>query len=204
MKKKFFTNKWFEASGAKRNWDALFPRMRPTRMLEIGSFEGRSAVYAIEAGPLEEVWCVDTWEGGLEHDDIDMASVEKRFDLNIYNALSAAEPNVKVYKRKGRSSDELIKLLADGKKNYFDFVYIDGSHQAPDVLTDAILAFQLCRINGVIGFDDYAWVEKTNAQRNALCCPKMAIDAFSNIYFDKVEMIMGIPLYQIYFQKKAS
>jgi predicted O-methyltransferase YrrM len=84
--------------------------------------------------------------------------------------------------------------------NYFDFIYIDGSHQAPDVLVDAILSFKLLRVGGLIVFDDYLWSEKGVADRDPLQCPKPAIDSFLNIFFRKVNIISA-PLYQIYAQK---
>ena len=38
-----------------------------------------------------------------------------------------------------------------------DFIYVDGSHQAHDVLCDAILSFKLLRVGGIVCFDDYLW-----------------------------------------------
>ena len=63
------------------------------RILEIGSFEGRSAVWLIDQIAAErplEIHCVDTWEGSNEHQKIDMRAVEERFDHNINLAASAA------------------------------------------------------------------------------------------------------------------
>lgn len=37
----------------------------------------------------------------------------------------------------------------------FDFVYIDGSHSAPDALRDITIAFELMRPGGIIVIDDY-------------------------------------------------
>ena len=42
-----FTNSWFE-SVARGSWDIVFDTLRPQRVLEVGSWEGASAVYAIE------------------------------------------------------------------------------------------------------------------------------------------------------------
>ena len=75
-----------------------------------------------------------------------------------------------------------------------------GSHQAPDVLSDAVLSFSLLREGGVIAFDDYLWAEDMSYGRDPLRCPKPAIDAFINIYFRKVEVISA-PLYQMYIRK---
>ena len=48
----------------------------------------------------------------------------------------------------------IYALLAEGRQGSFDFIYVDASHRAPDVLLDAVLAFQLLRIGGLIIFDD--------------------------------------------------
>ncbi len=100
----------------------------------------------------------------------------------------------------GLNSTQLPKLLAEGKQGYFDFVYIDGSHQAPDVLLDAILGFEPLRTQGIIVFDDYLWQEPLPGGTDPIRCPKIAIDAFTNIYCRKLRII-GAPLYQLYMQK---
>jgi predicted O-methyltransferase YrrM len=158
-----FTNGWFDAH-ARGVWDQLIPSVNPTRILEVGSYEGASTVYLISLlGPNHglEVHCVDTWEGGIEHAGVDMSAVEHRFHHNVGMASAAVANPVDVIKHKGFSDAGLARLLAEGKAGYFDFVYIDGSHQAPDVLCDAVLAFRLLRVGGVMAFDDYLWADRT-------------------------------------------
>mmetsp|Transcript_28592 Transcript_28592/g.83687 ORF Transcript_28592/g.83687 Transcript_28592/m.83687 type:complete len:131 (-) Transcript_28592:330-722(-) len=58
---------------------------------------------------------------------------------------------------KGRDSlTVLTSLLVAGAEESFDFVYVDGGHSPADVLSDAVLAFPLLRVGGVLVFDDYA------------------------------------------------
>jgi len=45
------------------------------------------------------------------------------------------------------------KLLRKNKS--FDFIYIDGSHNGEDILSDAIESFKLLKVNGLIFFDDF-------------------------------------------------
>jgi predicted O-methyltransferase YrrM len=201
-----FTNNWFRA-GAVVFWDKLLPKIQPRKVLEIGSYEGASATYLIERNDWceeLELWCVDTWEGGIEHKakDTAMNTVEKNFDHNIKVARKTASNQTKVHKAKGFSDKQLALLLADGHEGTFDFIYVDGSHQAPDVLVDAVLAFKLCKVGGHIAFDDYLWAENLHYGRDPLRSPKMAIDAFTNIFFRKVTVLKG-PLYQLYVQKVA-
>ena len=197
-----FTNDWF-SSIPKPIWEQLIPQFKPKRILEIGSYEGASSTYLIEKlcndQPIE-LHCVDTWSGGIEHTGTNMGEVEARFDANIAHAQSLFPNRVIFHKYKGFSDAVLIKLLAEGKGGHFDFIYVDGSHQAPDVLADAILAFKLLRVGGVIAFDDYLWSEQLPGGMDPIRCPKPAIDAFTNIYCRKVQLLQA-PLYQLYLQK---
>lgn len=212
-----FSNNWF-ASVAKNAWDVLIPAIKPKKILEIGSYEGASASYLIENCSKFseiEIHCIDTWEGGEEHKNgsVNMGSVEIRFLHNTQLALANQKDRqdkfeVNLITHKGYSSTCLSKLINTTNGNYFDFIYIDGSHQAPDVLSDAILSFHLLKVGGVIVFDDYLW----GIGGDPLHCPKPAIDAFLNIYFQKMNIMSTsingniatyLPLYQL-FTKKIS
>lgn len=202
-----FTNTWFE-DAAKTTWDTLIPQINPERILEIGSYEGASTCYLIEklaASKNIELHCIDTWEGGIEHQSegnapTDMPSVENRFIHNTTTAIDKVDNIVKLVVHKDFSDTAMSKLIAEGKRGYFDFIYIDGSHQAPDVLCDAILGFRLLKQNGVIAFDDYLWQEQLPYGTDPIRCPKPAIDAFTNIYCRKLR-VLSAPLYQLYIQK---
>jgi len=202
-----FTNNWFE-SVAREVWDTLIPQIKPTKILEIGSYEGASTCYLIDKTASEtkiELHCIDTWEGGEEHKkggdaEINMSEVEYRFHRNTKLAIDGAENSVQLTVHKEFSDIALSKLISEGKQGYFDFIYIDGSHQAPDVLCDAILSFKLLKINGVIAFDDYLWHADLPNGNDILQCPKPAIDAFTNIFWKKIKIIRA-PLYQLYIHK---
>ena len=206
-----FTNSWFESS-ARPTWDQLIPQLKPKRILEIGSYEGASTCYLIDKLASQEgqieIHSIDTWEGGLEHQQggiaqADMSEVEKRFCSNTELAMAAKAPaDVKLVRHKDFSYKALARLLDNGKEGFFDFVYIDGSHQAVDVITDAIMSYYLVRKDGILAFDDYNWSEFAGEKRDPLRCPKLAIDSFSNIFFRKV-VALKVPLYQVYFRKIA-
>jgi len=208
-----FTNNWFESS-TKGVWDDFLPFIAPQKVLEVGSYEGASTCYLIEnldKTAKLEIHCIDTWDGSAEfftdeYADVDMTSVEQRFDENTRLALQKTKAkqvtDVNLIKHKGRSDHHLPRLLADGNKSTFDLIYIDGSHQAPDVISDAIMGFQLLQVGGVMVFDDYLWAEDLPQGRDLLRCPKPAIDAFTNLYFRKVEVIKA-PLYQLFVRKTS-
>jgi predicted O-methyltransferase YrrM len=200
----YFSNNWFD-SMAKSVWDQLIPSINPSRILEIGSYEGASACYLIDllaSSKSIELHCVDTWEGGIEHKEggMDMRAVEATFNRNIQLAINNAKHPVNLVLHKGTSDEMLARLVSENKKSFFDFIYIDGSHQASDVLCDAVLAFKLLKIGGVIAFDDYIWAENLSYGKDPLRCPKPAIDAFVNINIRKLDIIEA-PLYQLYVKK---
>jgi hypothetical protein len=222
-----FTKDWF--NWAPEVWNQLTP-MLPERkaFLEIGSFEGRSTVWIIEnmMNPGDWIDCVDTWKGGEEHSEEDMDSVEERFNYNINLALGGAvveEPYgeykfpypvhtryaspapterecKRVYKYKHPSTEHLGSKLASciDSKNLYDFIYIDGSHIAKDVMTDACMAWPLLNPKGLMVFDDYLW---TPNARDILHRPKAAIDAFTNLFAEEVDIVhVG---YQLIVRKKG-
>jgi predicted O-methyltransferase YrrM len=199
-----FTTDWFSRfSGV---WTQLIARHKPERMLEIGSYEGRAACFLIESCAAErpiELHCVDTWAGGVEHDVGAMPAVEARFERNIDRARAKVPHPVDFHKHKSLSAPALIQLLADGGGERFDLVYVDGSHQACDVLADAVLAFMLLRVGGLLIFDDYLWSMEPQGRQNFFNMPKPAIDAFVNLHQRKLAVI-GAPLYQLYARKTAS
>ena len=204
-----FTNEWFERD-AKPVWDELLPKLNPSRILEIGSYEGASTCYLIQKIGAEQdmvIHCVDTWEGGVEHQEGGvvasvMSEVEQRFLQNTQAAQQSVPNKVSLVIHKNSSLEALSKLLADGKSGYFDFIYVDGSHQAPDVMADAVLGFALLRKGGILAFDDYLWQEKLPGGADLIRSPKIAIDAFTNIYCRKIRILRS-PNYQLYVRKTS-
>ena len=204
-----YTHDWF--SGTIPVWNAIFDQHKPRNLLEIGSFEGRSACYIIEkcAAIIEggaTLTCVDTWQGSVEHQSGGpvasvMSEVERRFDHNTRIALYKASNRVTLRKVKQSSHDAMATMIAAGQLQSFDLIYIDGSHEAPDVLADAVLAFQLLRPGGVMIFDDYLWSMHRPGTQDVLLMPKPAIDAFMNIYQRKMQVFAGLPVGQLYTYK---
>ncbi len=199
-----FTTDWF--SWSPPIWSQIVRQMSSRgRFLEIGSFEGRSAVWLIENAVADggELVCVDTWEGGEEHkpQGHDMGAVERRFHQNIRLAQDrVGSKKIGVRTIRDTSQNALSQLLAEKPDDQakFDFVYIDGSHQAPDVITDAVMSWGLLKVGGIMIFDDYGWggdIPETHK-------PTIAIDAFLNIYQDRINLVHKF--YQVIVQKTAA
>ena len=138
--------------------------------------------------------CIDTWEGGEEHSEEDMQEVYERFHRNV-EKLSNLKP-FSWATRIARSSEALADAIGGGGPPYH-FIYIDGSHQAKDVLTDACMAWQVLAPGGIMVFDDYLW----GNPRDVLHRPKIAIDAFTNIFAEELQVIHSG--YQLIVKRKA-
>ncbi len=183
-----FTNEWFSTTADLEVWNRIIGHVKPTSFLEVGCYEGQATTYLIEAcaqyGPLS-VTCVDTWQGAVDLPPERMAGVEARFDSNVELARKYGDAIVE--KIKMPSSEALPKLIAEGR--LYDFIYIDGSHTAPDVLTDAVDAFRLLREGGAMIFDDYAWAMEDHGKEDLLNMPKPAIDAFFNLFYRRVKLV---------------
>jgi predicted O-methyltransferase YrrM len=194
-----FTKDWFQ--WAPEVWNQLTPMLSCTvgyrNFLEIGSFEGRSSVWIAENMMQDGdiLRCIDTWEGGEEHGEENMSEVEERFRSNLMVA-NENFPRRRIIQSKGTSVRELSRWLQQENAS-FDFIYIDGSHTAPDVLTDACMSWPLLTKGGMMVFDDYMW----GNPRDALHRPKIAIDAFTNIFGETAEIVhVG---YQLVVRKKG-
>jgi len=195
-----FTSDWF--SGNEKTWKELVDEIKPARYLEIGSYEGRSASFMSRSCNHHEdfhLYCIDTWEGGVEHNKDYMSNIEENFNYNMSLAAAEAANRIHLTKMKEYSNKALLRLHSQNIEK-LDFIYIDGSHQAPDVLRDAVLAFDLLRVGGIMIFDDYLWFMESRGHQDLVNSPKIAVDSFINCYIRKLHVIRG-PLYQMYIQK---
>lgn len=188
-----FTQDWFMTGP--QVWPQIKAMMRRRAdFLEIGSYEGRSSVWTVEnmvpdSGSLT---CIDTWQGSEEHSQEDMAAVEARFDHNI-ELIGKQFPLREIWKIKEPSIKALGEMVSVGRQ--FDFIYIDGSHQAKDVMTDSCMAWPLLRSGGFLVWDDYLW----GSARDILHKPKMAIDGFMLMFGEELRPIFTG--YQMIVQK---
>jgi len=115
--------------------------------LEIGSFEGMSALFVLNFWENSKVTCVDTWEMSDDKSQVlnyDFKTIEEKFDLNL--------KEFSFEKIKSLSINALNGLKA--KNLFFDYIYIDGSHNGIDILNDAKISFEILNTNGIIIFDD--------------------------------------------------
>lgn len=195
---KQFTNNWFNiAAPTWEPYTTLFKDISNKRFLEIGSYEGRSTLYIAEnfcTGAGSYIDAVDTWEGGADQINEPLEGLYSRF---TYNLKKEIDSNI-VRIHKGLSSDILMNLVQkvrSGDWEKYDFIYIDASHIAKDVLMDTILCWELLKNNGIMIFDDYTWGQSYPDYFR----PKPAIDAFLICYSTMYELLHKE--YQVHIRK---
>jgi SAM-dependent methyltransferase len=180
-----FTSDW--VTGNQVIWAEHLKHLKdkPAQGLEIGSFEGRSLLWFLEntlTHPGSSITAIDIF----------LPEYEQIFDDNI--ARSGLQNKVK--KLKGYSNVALRGLPA----NTYDFVYIDGSHIAKDVLMDAVLVWDILKPGGMIIFDDYQNTGPRGANYGPARLPGIAIDAFLHVYEPYVDVLYKD--YQVIIRKK--
>jgi predicted O-methyltransferase YrrM len=196
-----FAGKTLTTDWTSRNYqswiDILAPlRDQPLSILEIGSWEGRSALFFLNYLPRSKILCIDTFKGSSEHRAwslnrriFQLWHIERRFDAN----LAPFEGRVEKCKE-----TSLVALGSLGlAQRRFDLVYIDGSHFALDVYRDGVLAWPLVAPGGIVILDDYIYPVGPERDR-----PDFGIDAFLATVKDRhIELARG---HQIIIQRSAN
>jgi len=183
LSKKIISNDYF-SSHAFYFYNLLIKLPKNFKYLEIGSYEGNSALYVSVNFPESNVTCVDLWEAVEEYKDKDFNTIEKNFDSNL----------------KGLSNINKIKSTSDNffskNKIMFDFIYIDGNHKFDYVFRDCENAWKFLNKGGFLVCDDYIW----DYYKELLNNPCYAINSF--IKKNNVEIkILSVTNSQIFIKK---
>lgn len=148
--------------------------------LEVGSYEGMATCWLLDqilTHPSSGITCVDLGFQG-------------QFTANLARS-GAAE---KVMARVGNSHDILPSL----QPHAYDVIYIDGCPLASHVQQDAMLAWNLLKLNGLLIFDDYDWINPQQPEQS----PKIGIDAFLSEFQHRVDVLRRA--YQLIVRKIAA
>lgn len=168
---------WFDQT-ARANFEKfLLPLAdREMRCLQLGIFKGTASVWLLAHLPRAILDDVDPFTGAEKIEDYDYDEIEAEY-------RRAVEPfghrcRTHILTSAGYFSRSIALPM-------FDFVYVDGEHLAPTVLSDAIHSFERLRVGGLMAFDDYWW----DSHRGDLHNPKIAVDAFCAIYAERLEVL---------------
>lgn len=128
---------------------------RSAKILEIGSFEGRSAFLWRRLFPDldSKLVCMDLWPMKPPHENAQALFYQHTEPLRASGFL------VKTFAG-SPSSESLMQLAAHeeaAKLAPFDVIYIDGAHSAETVLSDIVMADAILRPGGLMLLDDFEW-----------------------------------------------
>jgi len=170
-----FSADWF--STKIKEWEIQLAHLKdkPARCLEIGSFEGRSAIW------LHDNICT--------HDDASMLLVEPGYsgvsDILKQNIMMTGTDKISIHPIDSTDLAHDILRITNNMEELFDYIYIDGRHTSHGTLEDAVVCFKMLAPGGRMCFDDYEWPYLSSDGTK----PKLAIDAFLECYATKIKVL---------------
>ncbi len=155
----------------------------PLNILEVGAWEGRATIFFLNFFRNSRITCIDLF----------LLGNSPLFDSNVMS--QHADRITKIAARSALALDR----LATGNSDPYDLIYIDGSHDRDDVITDSALAWRLLKQGGILIWDDYGLLQAMPDNFNKHQDPRPAIDAFLDWHRDELSIIdVG---YQVIVQK---
>lgn len=133
------------------------------RCLEVGAFEGKSALYML-----------DNFVGESNLTVIDYFRFPK-IKQTYFNNIKNHPKHNQVRTIEGQSFVELSKLL---NEDPFDFIYIDAGKTSADNLFNLIVGERLLREGGIMIVDDFEWAIEGKEIKHT---PKLGILNFIDI-----------------------
>lgn len=197
FKNKEFAFDW--TSGHFATWSAILNPLKDlhVKVLEIGSYEGLSALFFLNFLPRSSIVCIDPWDpvtiepavARLVPGDAEQYQfAEGRFDRNL---RPFAE---RITKIKAFSVSALTDLGVNRRR--FDLIYIDGSHRRADAYRDCTLSWPLLDPGGIMLIDDYEF----GADLPDELKPKQGVDAFLSNVANEFEEVHRA--YQVVIRKR--
>ena len=144
--------------------------------LEVGCYEGLSSFYVLSEYKSVNAFFLDIWD----MPNPNSKTLSTNFDL----IEKAFDQNLSGFNFKKIKNDSVISMRKLLKENvHFDFIYIDGSHNGEDILSDAIEAFKILKVNGLMFFDDFLQHDD-----NRILQSYVGIDKFLSLYSDYLKI----------------
>lgn len=158
---------------------------KPCNVLEIGCYEGNSSVWFLSnliKHPESRLYCVDTWEGSVEYNNVNFTTIYNKFLTNVKTNTNYSPEKVMIFRKR---SDVFLLEITNMNQSVvcnncllFDIIFIDASHDSRDVISDSVLSWRLLKVGGILIWDDYIWEKMPKMNER----PKLAIDSFLLIF----------------------
>ena len=179
---------WHRLTGAKNNFELMLSKFKDLPNLEylqIGVFVGYCSAWLFKNVLTHEtsrLTDIDSWDLPRTY----LVWEEKWGQEGWLEVEKSYDERISPYKDKTIKIKDYSKnwLISNRDKRY-DLIYIDGDHSKQNVIEDAILSWDLLKNNGILVFDDYTWISPSGE------CAKTTIDAFVDIYKDKIEILLS-------------
>jgi len=143
------------------------------KMLELGTFEGRSSKFFID--------------NILTGSNSTLISVDFNPDITEYSKNNITQLQ-NFYKNFKFIKADFIKFLANEilQENRYDIIYQDGGKMSLITLYQLICCFYILKSGGILIIDDYEWGDgKTNEDGK----PKLAVDIFVNLVKNDITIL---------------
>ena len=144
------------------------------KYLEIGSYEGNSAIFVAKYFTQSNIFCVDTWMGSDDHLGQNFREIERNFLYNINEFKN-------IHQIKSSSSSFFLH-----NKEFYDCIYIDGDHNADQVFLDCHNAWSILTKGGYLICDDYTWKIYNEVNKNPCYGVNKFLNTISNFRYHLV------------------
>jgi len=154
-------------NGNSKIFNVLIDDLKPSTIIEVGSWKGMSAINMASLCKNNNIkttiYCVDTWLGAIEfwtyaNGDERDTKQKNGYPQVYYEFLS------NVVNENYQDYIIPVTLPSNTASKYFkyfnikaDLIYIDGSHEYDDVISDITNYYELLNDGGIIFGDDSNW-----------------------------------------------
>lgn len=189
MKKYKFTETWFD-DVARETWGPLFNKFTNIHnVMEIGAFEGKATTWLCDnVNSIKKYHIVDIF---INSKMINNQKHDIYVKENFLHNISYHKDTVDFVINEGYSQ-KILPTYPDEFNEFFDFIYIDGSHKSDETFIDAYYVNKFLKKGGLLIFDDYGWKDHTDLSLNN--SPELGIKMFFTLYPNYTPIMQG---YQI-------
>lgn len=169
-----FTEDWFTPNIP--IWSYVLKKLarkKNIRALEVGTYQGRSALWLLENILTDEsstMVCIDIYPK-------EFAEAQQIFEENL--KIGKFENRVELIVKNS------LEILPQLESQRFDLIYLDGHHEGEFIFKESELCWPILKTGGVLIFDDYLWPEIHHVGQS----PKDGIDRFLKLRASSIEIL---------------